>query len=322
MKNPPPSSLGSLDELERKREDLAVLAGRLAPHEGDNATLLPSLSVHRASRPTQASHAIYASMLTVVAQGGKEVVVGEQTYRYDQANYLLTSVDMPVLARVTDATPARPCLCVAWRLDAARITDLMAAHPPPSKAPPRCGMFVSPLSFEPLDAVLRLVRLLEQPDDLPILAPLIERELLYRLMTGEQGGVLRQIALSGSQSHQVARAIDWLKQNYRAPLRIQELAQTVNMSVSSLHHHFKAVTALSPLQYQKALRLQEARRLLLAEYCDAASAAHRVGYESPSQFSREYSRFFGAPPLRDISQLRNGGGADDMAAGAGSALRI
>jgi transcriptional regulator GlxA family with amidase domain len=193
---------------------------------------------------------------------------------------------------------------VVWQLDPSRIAELLTADLPPMKVSAGRGLSISPLSHDLLDAVLRLVRLLDTPADIPMLAPLIERELLYRLIISDQGTRLRQIAMTGSQTQQIARAVEWLRQHFNAPLRIQELARTVNMSVSSLHHHFKAITAMSPLQYQKLLRLQEARRLLLTEHCDAASAAHRVGYESPSQFSREYSRFYGAPPLRDVAQIR------------------
>jgi AraC-like DNA-binding protein len=291
-------------ELERKRQDLAARIDRLAVVDGDHETAIPGLNLFRTSQPVSPKCGIYSSTLTLVAQGSKQVILAGERYDYDQANYLVTSIDLPVIYSVADASPELPCLCVVWRLDPARIAELMTADLPPPKASAGRGMSISPLSPELLDAMLRLVRLLDTPADIPVLAPLIERELLYRLIVSEQGTRLRQIAMSGSQTQQISRAVDWLRQHYTTPLRINELARTVNMSVSSLHHHFKAITAMSPLQYQKLLRLQEARRLLLTEQCDAASAAHRVGYESPSQFSREYSRFYGAPPLRDVAQLR------------------
>jgi AraC-like DNA-binding protein len=298
------SENSAAQELERKRQDLAALIDRLAVDDGDHETAIAGLNLYRSSQPINSKCGVYTSTLTLVAQGGKRVLLAGERYDYDQANYLVTTIDLPVIYSVTEASPERPCLCVVWQLDPSRIAELLTADLPPVKVSAGRGMSISPLSHDMLDAVLRLVRLLETPADIPMLAPLIERELLYRLIISDQGARLRQIAMTGSQTQQIARAIDWLKQHFNAPLRIQELARTVNMSVSSLHHHFKAITAMSPLQYQKLLRLQEARRLLLTEQCDAASAAHRVGYESPSQFSREYSRFYGAPPLRDVAQIR------------------
>jgi AraC-like DNA-binding protein len=291
-------------ELERKRQDLAALIDRLAVGDGDHETAIAGLSLYRSSQPINSKCGLYTSTLTLVAQGGKRVLLAGERYDYDQANYLVTTIDLPVIYSVTEASPERPCLCVVWQLDPSRIAELLTADLPPMKVSAGRGLSISPLSHDLLDAVLRLVRLLDTPADIPMLAPLIERELLYRLIISDQGTRLRQIAMTGSQTQQIARAVEWLRQHFNAPLRIQELARTVNMSVSSLHHHFKAITAMSPLQYQKLLRLQEARRLLLTEHCDAASAAHRVGYESPSQFSREYSRFYGAPPLRDVAQIR------------------
>jgi AraC-like DNA-binding protein len=269
---------------------------------------------------------MYEPGLALVAQGAKQVLLGEENYRYDQANYLVTSIDLPVSSQVVDASPERPYLCVMLRFDARAIAELLAdADLPASPVTAGRGIAVSPLSEELLDTVLRLVRLLVAPRDLPVLAPLIERELLYRLLTSEQGPRLCHVATAGSRSHQISHAIDWLKNHYREPLRIDALATVVNMSPSSLHHHFRAITAMSPLQYQKQLRLQEARRLMLAGHCDVASAAHRVGYESPSQFSREYSRLFGAPPLRDVELLRRAGKAEDalsLAAGPAQDSRI
>jgi AraC-like DNA-binding protein len=298
------SENSATQELERKRQDLAALIDRLAVDDGDHETAIAGLNLYRSSQPINSKCGLYTSTLTLVAQGSKRVLLAGERYDYDQANYLVTTIDLPVIYSVTEASPERPCLCVVWQLDPSRIAQLLTSDLPPVKVSAGRGMSISPLSHDMLDAVLRLVRLLETPADIPMLAPLIERELLYRLIISDQGARLRQIAMTGSQTQQIARAIDWLRQHFSAPLRIQELARTVNMSVSSLHHHFKAITAMSPLQYQKLLRLQEARRLLLTEQCDAASAAHRVGYESPSQFSREYSRFYGAPPLRDVAQIR------------------
>lgn len=306
--------VASAERLERDRRELAARIERLADSDGTHVTALPALSLFRAGVPGVQLCAIYEPGLVVVAQGAKELQLGSETYRYDQANCLVTSIDLPVSAQVVIASPDRPYLCAMLRLDVGRIGELMAQAPPAPASAGR-GIAASPVDAGMMDAVLRLVRLLDTPQDLPVLAPLIERELLYRLLAGDQGARLRQVAISGSRGQRVAYAIGWLKRHYREPLRIEALAETANMSPSSLHHHFRALTAMSPLQYQKRLRLQEARSLLLARQCDAASAAHRVGYESPSQFSREYSRLFGAPPLRDVEQLRDSGMPLDLTAG-------
>ena len=274
--------------------------------DGVHPTPIPGLTLYRGSCQTAGANCgVYKPAMALIAQGEKRVVLGDETYVYDQANYLVTSVDLPVLARVTRASTDTPYLAFMFDLDPRRIGALMSemklSRPPSASGR---GMAVGTLTVEILDPVLRLMRLLDNPQDIPILAPMIERELIYRLLTGEMAMRLRNIAVAESQTHQISRAIDWLKNNFNQPLRIEDLARSVHMSESSLHHHFKAVTAMSPLQYQKHLRLQEARRLMLTEMQDAASAGHRVGYESPSQFSREYSRLYGAPPLRDIAQLR------------------
>ncbi|GAB2571166.1 AraC family transcriptional regulator [Dyella jejuensis] len=248
---------------------------------------------------------MYEPCLGVLLQGHKHILLGEERFEQENGHYLINSIDVPVSAQVMRASAQQPCLCLTLRLDPVRIGEWLSEVklPKPATATAR-GLALSPLSTDVLDPLLRLVRLLDSPRDLPLLAPLIERELIYRLLTGEQGASLAQIAAAGGQGQQIARAIQWLKQYYNKPLRISDLASMVNMSASSLHHHFREITAMSPLQYQKMLRLHEARRLLLTEGCDVATAAHRVGYESPSQFSREYSRQHGAPPLRDVTRLR------------------
>lgn len=283
---------------------LASHIARFAETEGSHDTAIPGLRFHRISLPNEPTYCFYEPALTIVAQGTKQVLLGEDTLEYDPANYLVTSVDLPVVCQVVSATPGIPFLCLTVALDVRRIGDLMSELAPSPSSPAGRGMSVGRLSAPLFDAVLRLVGLLDTPKDIPILAPVIEREILYRLLTGEQGQRLRHIAATGSRTQQIARAIDWLKENYAEPLRIEKLAGIAHMSASSLHHHFKTITAMSPLQYQKQLRLQEARRLMLTESVDAASAGHQVGYESPSQFSREYRRLYGAPPLRDIAQLR------------------
>ncbi|WP_237561417.1 AraC family transcriptional regulator [Frateuria defendens] len=290
---------------------MTALIERLAPTEGSHSTAWGALSCFRADSPSVPICTLYEPGLGVMLKGAKQILLGPEAFLYEPGSYLLTSVDVPVSAQVLRASRAEPCLCLTYRFDLQRIHELLPdALPPPAAASASVrGIAMSPLEGDLLDPLLRLVRLLDAPRDLAVLGPLIERELIYRLLTGEQGARLAQIATSSSQSHQIARAVEWLRRHYNEPLRIEELAGRVNMGPSSLHHHFRAITAMSPLQYQKQLRLQEARRLLLGGECDVATAAHRVGYESPSQFSREYSRQFGAPPLRDVSRLRLAGDA-------------
>ncbi|MGO4700181.1 AraC family transcriptional regulator N-terminal domain-containing protein [Dyella sp. 2RAB6] len=292
-------------QLQQDCEDLTALIERYAPTEGTHDTPWAPLTVFRADSTSTPICTLYEPSFGLALRGAKQIVLGQEALVFEPGRYLLTSVDMPVLAQVLRAEPDEPCLCLKLRFDLQRLRELLPeVRAPRTPAASSRGIALSAIDGGLLDPVLRLVRLLDQPEDLPVLGPLLERELLYRLLTGEQGARLAQIATAGSQGHQIARAIHWLREHYHRPLRIDELAAQVNMSTSSLHHHFRAVTAVSPLQYQKQLRLQEARRLLLTERCDVATAAHRVGYESPSQFSREYSRHFGAPPLRDVVRLR------------------
>ena len=287
------------------RQELTSLVERYAATEGNTATAWGPLTLFRAESSSVPTCTLYEPGIGMALQGVKQILVGPDTLVYEPGAYLLTSVDMPVTAQVLRASVQEPCLCLTLGFDLQRIRELLPdVEVPRADAVAPRGMALGAIDADLLETLLRLVRLLERPRDLPILGPLIERELLYRLLTGAQGARLAQMAATGSQGHQIARAVQWLREHYHRPLRIDDLASMVSMSASSLHHHFRAVTAMSPLQYQKQLRLQEARRLLLSERCDVATAAHRVGYESPSQFSREYSRRFGAPPLRDVGRLR------------------
>jgi AraC-like DNA-binding protein len=293
--------------IERQLAELRGLIERFTGHDGTHATAVPGLFLHRLSYPCAPRHGFQQPALGVIAQCTKRILIGDETYLYDPSSYLVTSVDLPVVSEMVGMSAEHPYLSIRFDLDVEKIGALMhdAALPrtPPQEA--SRGLFVSRLGLPLLDAVLRLVRLLDAPEEIPILAPLIEREILYRLIVDGPGTRLGQIALTGSHTHRITKAISWLRENYDQPLRIETIARTVNMSPSSLHHHFKAVTAMSPLQYQKQLRLQEARRLMITEVLDAATASHRVGYESASQFSREYRRLFGAPPVRDIARLRD-----------------
>lgn len=269
-------------------------------------TAIPELSFFRRDEPTQPASAMYEPSICLTAQGAKRVVLGDDTYVYDAHHFLITSVDLPTVVQIIEASPEKPFLGLILKLDQREISQLMVDSnlPPPRPQQSSRAMATGEVTLPLLTAFHRLIELLDEPKDIPILAPVIQREIFYRLLVGDQGTRLRQMASAGSQSQQIARAIDWLRGNFTQPLRIDDLATQVNMSTSTFHHHFRAVTAMSPLQYQKWLRLNEARRLMLAENQDAAAAAFRVGYESPSQFSREYNRLFGNSPLRDITNLR------------------
>jgi AraC-like DNA-binding protein len=269
-------------------------------------TAIPGLSLFQRDEPTQPESRMYEPRICLIAQGAKRVLLGDDTYVYDERHFLITSVNLPTVVQIIKASPEKPCLGLILKLDQREISQLMVDSNLPLSRPQQSsrGMATGEVTLPLLTAFQRLVDLLAEPKDIPILAPIIQREIFYRLLVGDQGARLRQIASAGSQSQQIARAIDWLKDNFTRPLRIDDLATQVNMSTSTFHHHFRTLTAMSPLQYQKWLRLNEARRLMLIENQDAATVAFQVGYESPSQFSREYGRLFGAPPLRDIISLR------------------
>lgn len=286
--------------------ELAGFIAQYAEGDGVHATAIPRLFLIRSSRPTEPIHAIHEPAVCFVAQGRKQVMVGQSVYTYDRAQYLVVSVDVPVVGQILEASAKSPYLCLRLDLDPAAIGALMleTKAATPQGEDPGSALSLSPVTAELLDAVTRLLRLLACPRDIPILAPMAEREILYRLLLGEQTSRVRQIALGESKLQQINRAIAWIKRNFREPFSIEALAAEARMSASTLHQHFKVVTAMSPLQYQKQLRLQEARRLILSKSLDAAMAGYSVGYESPSQFSREYKRTFGAPPARDAARLR------------------
>ncbi|WP_038489448.1 AraC family transcriptional regulator [Collimonas arenae] len=302
---------GQGQEVSQQQIELARLIAQYTATDGVHQTAIAPLNVVRLSQPTLPNHALHKPALCIIAQGQKRVLLADEVYLYNCAQYLVVSVDLPVMGHVTQATPELPYLCIRLDLDPRDIGEMIMAGELGIRKPepPARGMFVSKANSSLLDAVLRMMRLLAEPQDIPVLAPLAMREILYRLLQDEQGGMLQQIAMNDSQAQQVVKAIELIKRDYRLPLRIESLAREANMSSSSLHHHFKAVTAMTPLQYQKQLRLQEARRLLFSEVGDAATAGHLVGYESPSQFSREYNRMFGAPPARDVARLRSVGQA-------------
>jgi AraC-like DNA-binding protein len=299
-------------DAQREQANRAELVERIARavHEDGKVEPLKGLRLNRASAPTELAHGVSDPAFCVIAQGSKEVFLGDDRYQYDPMNYLLATAELPVVSHIIEASPERPYLSLVVKLDPTLVSAVMveAGHLAPRNYANVRAIDVSPLNAGLLDAVVRLVRLLDAPAEAPFLAPLMTREIVYRLLRGEQGDRLCYIAVQGGHAHRIARAIDQLRKEFDQPLRIDDIAQELGMSVSSFHHHFKAVTAMSPLQFQKQIRLQEARRLMLGEDLDAASAGYRVGYNDASHFNREYKKLFGLPPLSDAKRLRESAG--------------
>jgi len=283
--------------------ELASLAARFINEDGEVQTAVDGLSLSRRTSPSSPCHGSYRPCLALVLQGAKSLQLGSATISYATGEYLVTSLDLPVTWRVSEASIEAPHFCMSLAIDSEKLVTLLGKMDISRQSgfnEVKRGIAVNAAPIELLEASIRLLSLLDKPNDIPVMAPLIEQEILYRLLMGPGGERLINIATVDSQANRIARSIGWLRQNFALPLRIEQLAEYVNMSASSFHHHFKAVTAMSPIQYQKQLRLTEARRLMLVERLDAGTAGHRVGYQSPSQFSREYSRLYGNPPVRDI----------------------
>lgn len=291
-----------------KCEALAALVDRHTDGKGNGAyaTAIDPLVFTRECAPSTAMQSISEPLLAIVVQGQKEVLLSEEIYRYGVAQYLVVSVDLPMSGCAVEATPDQPYLGFKLKLDPVQLCDIIAQTNPgiDKKENSVRGWFISDADPPLIDCALRLTKLLETPQDIPFLAPMIIREIYYRLLIGEQGEAVRQLATSGSNMQRIAEVIKQIKADFAKPLRVEDLAEQANMSAASFHRHFKAVTSMSPLQYQKQLRLLAARQIMLAENVDATQAAYQVGYESTSQFSREYARMFGAPPIRDIERLR------------------
>ncbi len=292
------------DREQANRDELVERIARAVREDG-RVERLQGLYLNRSSLPTEL-HSVSNPCFCVIAQGSKEVFLGNERYQYDPAHYLLFTAELPVVSQVIEASQERPYLSLRLDLDPTLVGSVMveAGHPSPRNHAAVRAINVSPLDASLLDAVVRLVRLLDTPAEAPFLAPLITREIVYRLLMGEQGDRLRHIAVQGGHTHRIARAIERLRNDFDQPLRMDDIAQELGMSTSGFHHHFKAVTAMSPLQFQKQMRLQEARRLMLGEDLDATSAAYYVGYGDASHFNREYKRLFGLPPMRDVERLR------------------
>jgi len=290
------------------REPPAELARKIASLLGKEenwTTVIPGVSLHQRTSPTPPCRMTYYPGIIVVAQGSKRVNLGPTSFVYDESHFLVTAVDLPIVSWVAEATGEAPCLALSLKLDMSMVRELLSREElhvaeSPSDSP---AMSLGEATPEFLNACCRLLDLLQSPHDIPFLSGLIQREIIYRVLRGPEGARLRAVATLGDQSHRTAKAIAWITANYAKPLRVEELAQLASMGVSTLHHHFKMLTSMSPLQYQKQLRLQSARTLMLNNGLDAASAAFEVGYESATQFNREYSRFFGQPPMRDVKAL-------------------
>ena len=295
-------------EAHRAQANRDELVEHIARAIREDGTVEPLKGLHlrRSSSPTECVHGVSDMSFCVTAQGSKEIFLGDHRYQYDPAHYLLTTVELPIASQIIEASRERPYLSLRLVLDSTLVSSVMveAGHFSSRSHADVSAITVSPLDASLLDAVVRLIRLLDAPAEARFLMPLITREIVYRLLRGEQGDRLRHIAVLGGNTYRITRAIEWLRKDYNQPLRIEALAQELGMSVSGFHHHFKAVTAMSPLQFQKRLRLQEARRLMLGEHLDVASTAYQVGYDDASQFNREYKRLFGLPPMRDVERLR------------------
>jgi len=292
--------------MQANQEELADRIARALPHDGA-VEPQPGLHFRRHSRLAERVYGFYEPAFCVIAQGSKDILLGEDIFRYDPAHYLISTMELPLMGEVVEASLERPYLSFRLVLDPSVVTSVMVESglvQPRGDGGGVKAVDVSPLDANLLDATVRLVRLIDTPNEYRALAPLVVREIVYRLLTGAQGNRMRHLAKFGGHAHRMVRAVEKLRENFDKPLRIEDIARELSMSVSGFHAHFKAVTAMSPLQFQKQLRLQEARRLMLSENLDAAEAGYRVGYDDASHFNREYKRHFGKPPMRDVERLR------------------
>jgi AraC-like DNA-binding protein len=293
-------------EIYKQQLEIAKLIERYSEQDGVHPTAIPSLFLIRESIVTEPIARVNETSFCMILQGEKEVWLAEERYRYGPGNYIVASVDLPVTGQVIKASPDSPYLALKLEFTPNQILEVLSDSDirVGQKKNAKRAMFVSKVEPALLDAASRLARLLENPKHIPVLAPLFIKEILYWILQGPHGESLEQMAIKGSNGDRIRDVIEHIIKNYDRSFKIEELAEIANMSIASLHRHFKEVTAMSPIQFQKQLRLQEARRLLFADSTDIADVAFRVGYESQSQFSREYSRMFGCPPREDINRMR------------------
>lgn len=295
------------DLMAAGQHELGALVNKYSSGEGIGATAIGGLHCIKLSAVQMQLPAVYQPCICVIVQGAKQVLLEDEIYRYAPPQFLAVSVDLPLVGQVIEATADQPYLCLAIDIDARTVADLISQSDDASwsRGETSRGLFVGDMDVAMQESALRLTRLLETPRDIPVLAPLMLREFHYRVLNSPYGAAIAQMAIAGSNTHKIGQVIRRIKTKIAEPIRVEDLASMANMSPSSFHQHFKAVTAMSPVQYQKRLRLTEARHILLAERADAQSAAYRVGYQSVSQFSREYARMFGAPPMRDVQGIRD-----------------
>ncbi len=295
--------------LLKARRDMAGRIAAITRKAGEHQTAIPELLLYQRNAPTPCYRASYEPSLSIFVQGRKHVILGGHEYICDSSSFLLSSIDVPAQSQIVNASEKCPLLVMFLRFDMPTVREVLSRDDLPAVKSDmhRQGLAVGETTIGLLGACNRLLDLLDTPEDIPFLSPLLQREIVYRLLKTPQGTRLRAIATSGDLTQRTARAISWLRANFAKPLHIEELADTARMGVSTLHHQFRALTAMSPLQYQKLLRLQTARERMLMDGLDATTAAYEVGYESISQFSREYSRCFGLPPIRDIRTLKSSG---------------
>jgi len=292
--------------MQNSRKELVERITRAVPKD-EVIEIFPEIFLGRSSHLTERRHSVFKPAFCVIGQGSKQVLLGDEVFRYDPGHYLISSVDLPIFSHVAEASEEKPYLSFRLNLDASVVASVMMESGIEIKKGDSQvkAMDVSPIDVDLLEAVVKLVRMLDTPDEIKFLAPLVMREIIYRLLKGEQGARLSHLLTSEGHTRRISKAVKRLHENIDQPLKIENIARELGMSVSGFHHHFKSVTAMSPLQFQKQIRLQEARRLMLGEDLDVASAGFRVGYDDPSYFSRDYKKLFGAPPQRDIARLRS-----------------
>ena len=292
-----------------KLSELATLIGKAMGGAAQLTTPIPGLTLYQNTVPTAPNPCTYEPSLLVVSQGQKRVDLGKQSFVFGETTFLLTSIELPIVSRVCAASAEKPYVAFFLKLDMGMVRDVLHSDEVSIPAPPAgtSGMVLGDATIELLTPCCRMVQLLDTPHDVPFLGKLLQREIIYRLLQGTQGDRLRSVATLADQNYRTAKAVAWLRDNFEKMLNVDDLASMTGMSRSTLHHHFRSLTAMSPLQFQKQLRLHAARQKMLTGELDAATAAFEVGYESPSQFNREYKRFFGQPPMRDIHAFRASG---------------